>query len=794
MRFSSLLDKWFGNSSNVPGQGLETAFEHSWPVPIGITLLGILIVLGVVLTVYHFEQRGGRPIRALLAALRIGVFGLALFMLYGWVRHQHQTELPQLVIAVDVSESMAFDDAYESPRFRRAVERIVGPNVSDATRVKLAGALLNDQRRGWIGRLSAAYRIKLFRLGDGTRRVGAEESATELWKATDAASRLGDGLLEILKGQRGLSTAAVILLTDGANTGGASVSRAAEYARANRIPLHIVGIGSERPPADVRISDLLVEEAVFTGDLLDFNFQLHSHGFAGRGATVRVTRGDSGEVVAEQEVTLPKDGESLPVSIAYRPTEEGIFEHMVEVLPLDTEADHDNNRLPRRIAVRNATIRVLLVQAAPSNEYRFLKNLLSRATGHADGSGRAIELTTVLQESDIQQTQQDATAARLFPVRREDLFAYDVLILGDADPGYFTESSLQNISDFVTERGGGLLMFPGPRFMPRAYADTALATLFPFDAATTQLPTEDSLDTAGRSLRLTALGKEVAFLQLADVKGEHEKTWSRLPPARWFIDTPDLKPAAVVLAEHPTRRLLNGTALPMITLQFVGAGKVLFHSTDETYLWSRLDGSDEYYARYWTQAIRYLGHFKLETADVSVAVATNSQQYLDGDVVHVRVTFRDDRLAPVETGGVTVTVEHQDGKRHVIPLVRGQASRGEFDGQLTNLPVGSYKLWLTTPTLDRSPPLHEFSVNSRDREMSVLQMNSKELAAAARLTRGQFYTLETAARLPSRLPRGKQVRIGALPADPIWNSPWIAGLFVILLTTEWTLRKRVGLL
>jgi len=33
-----------------------------------------------------------------------------------------------------------------------------------------------------------------------------------------------------------------------------------------------------------------------------------------------------------------------------------------------------------------------------------------------------------------------------------------------------------------------------------------------------------------------------------------------------------------------------------------------------------------------------------------------------------------------------------------------------------------------------------------------------------------------------------------MPPRPLWNAPMLAGLFVVLLGTEWMLRKRCGLL
>jgi hypothetical protein len=73
-------------------------------------------------------------------------------------------------------------------------------------------------------------------------------------------------------------------------------------------------------------------------------------------------------------------------------------------------------------------------------------------------------------------------------------------------------------------------------------------------------------------------------------------------------------------------------------------------------------------------------------------------------------------------------------------------------------------------------------------------MDAADLKFAADETRGKFYTLETADRLLKDLPRGRQVRIESLPPQPIWNSWKLAALLVVLLTGEWLLRKKAGML
>ncbi len=79
-------------------------------------------------------------------------------------------------------------------------------------------------------------------------------------------------------------------------------------------------------------------------------------------------------------------------------------------------------------------------------------------------------------------------------------------------------------------------------------------------------------------------------------------------------------------------------------------------------------------------------------------------------------------------------------------------------------------------------------------EMARLQMDAADLQAAADISDGRFYTFDQADQLLQDLPPGHQVRIDSLPPPPIWNSPLAALLFVILITTEWLLRKRAGML
>ncbi len=774
---------------------MEVTLVHTWPLPAWLTVAFIGVVAAYVLAIYLREPGAARrPLRVLMTMMRVSLIILVIVMMYGWMRNRYRTDLPDLVVAVDDSESMSLADSYGAKQLPAWLPLPQGGRETPK-RIDLARRFLLRDKAETLRYLAENYHVKLYWIGESARieSGGVDQWTAKLRKleATGTASRLGRNLRSILQAQRGRPTAAIIMLTDGVTTEGKTISEAAAGAHRRGIPLYLIGLGDERPPRDVRVTDVLVDDVVFLGDLVHFDASVAGTGFGAQQVQVRLRRADTNKILAKQTVNLAGDSRPQRVRLSYRPEKKGDFRFVVEVEPLEGEANLDNNRVQRIVHVRDETIRVLLVQEYPSYEFRYLKTLLQRGLKRS-GHGKAIELTTVLQEADAGYVGQDETARRAFPVNRDALFAYDVVIFGDVNPSYLSRPVMENLVAFVMERGGGLVLIAGPRYMPLAYRNTPLETLFPGNLDTVTLPTAKQLLEQSYRVRPTRLGMTSPMMQIADSVSASAKIWSQLPPIRWFAAIPDLRPSARVLAECNGTRGGSRRTWPIICEQFVGAGRVLFHATDETYLWARYEGSDQYYERYWRQAIRSLSRSKLLDSNRKVELVLERERYYRGETVRMRVQFLDERVAPAADDGVTVIVERDSGRRRRITLHRDALRRGVFETSVTHLPDGSYRAWVSVPILPGKPPARRFTVLPPPGERARLEMDATDLKRAAKVSRGKFYTIQTARRLRSDLPRGRQVRIETLPSTPVWNSPWLAGLFVILLVSEWLLRRRLG--
>ena len=795
--FEKLLNVIFRDPLPSSGQGLEVNYVHSWPWPPWLTLLFFIAAGIYAVTIYMNESgRVARPIRLGMAAIRLAIIGLLVTMMYGWMRDRYRTDLPDVILAIDDSESMDVVDLYQDRALQDRLERRIGAIELDrTTRLALAKTVLLENDSRWLRSLNERYNVKYYQIAATARPQRLDEESQQKvirqLTADQPSSRLGAGLRDILESQRGRPTAAVIFFTDGATTDGRSLGEMAQYARRKSVPLFLIGLGDKNPPRDVRLSDLLVDDVVFAGDLVNFDFKISGTGFAEEEVLVRLKQKGLSNVLSEQTVSLIGDGTQQAVRLSYRPEDEGEFEFQVEIEPLDAEGNVANNRLSRIVRVRDETIRVLFVQEYPNFEFRFLKSLLQRSVRGETGE-KAIQLTTVLQDADLDYAALDETAQRVFPVSRDELYEYDVILFGDVNPSYLSRPVMANLADFVKQRGGGVVFIAGPKFTPLSYRDTPLEDLFPVELDTASLPDADSLIDESFVVEPTPLGMISPQMQLADSPAASLEVWRRLPALRWLLRTPDTKLGVRILAEHPAGATSAGQRLPVVCLQFVGAGKVIFHATDESHRWARMDGNEQYFERYWLQTIRYLSRSKLLGASRAAEMPSDQNAYFQGEGVPLRVRFLDERAAPETDDGVVVVVERDGGRRRRVKLKRDVARRGIFEGSVSNLELGTYRAWLVAPLLEGSAPSRRFSVVPPPGEHARLEMDAADLQAAAEGSQGKFYTIETVHQLLGDLPRGRQVRIEALPATPIWNSPWLAGLFVILLVTEWLLRKKLG--
>jgi hypothetical protein len=784
-----------GVAAPQPGEAInpQIRLEQPWPQ----SLLVFTVLGSVLLIIWLYRREGKASIvwKLLLAGVRIALVLLAMFMLSEAVLSVERTGLPYLTIVVDNSASQRIADQYEKPEVKAALDRLAVPGADgQATRLAISKGLILKDRARLIRALEVEHKVRFYVVSGATRSLtevdrpeDVDKAVKELQavEATGSQSRLGDGLRHVLTELRGAPPSAIVLFSDGQTTEGEPLSKAAELAEKKGVPLFTVGVGSEEPARDIELTELLVDDVVFVDDAVRFQAKLLAKGFSGEKVVIRLKEADAGNKspgaaseVASKEVEAPADGKPSRVELVYHPKTTGERIFIMEVEQRPRELQVENNRIERVITVRREKLKVLYVDSEPRYEFRYLKNYLER--------DETIELNVVLLSSDPEYSDEDRSAVPTFPAAKEALFAYDVVIVGDTDPSALSQPQMQSLVEFVTDKGGGVLFIAGELFNPLAYRRTPLEFLLPIELSDARNPTAIGAAVSAFRPELTLEGRASPIFRLGDDDAASAQIWERLPQLFWYFEAPRKKPAALVLAEHPTIFGADGK-LPLMLYQFVGFGKVMFHAVDDTWRW-RFRAGDSYFGRFWVQTVRFLARSRL-LGQRQAEVQTDRRRYQRGQPIQFRVRFPNPGLAPTR-GDVVVQVERagQGPRKLTLKLVPG--TRNLFEGALPQAQEGDYDVRLVPPPVLDPIPMTSFHVDPPISEFEHIEMNASELIRAAEATKGKFYTPLTADSLLKDLPKPANVRLDTDPPIPLWNTWPVLSVFLGLLTAEWVFRKR----
>lgn len=798
-RLTQALVSRLGVAPPNPGERIVPRLRFDQPWSQVITFAVVFFGIGLIYLLYRRER--GIPAwgRWTLTALRCLLFLLGLVTVNELVLAIDRTGLPHLAIMVDDSASQALADQYSDAEVAAAVEKITGASGSalkELPRIEIAKRWIVRDSGSLLTRLQKNHRLKLYALGSTTRLVAdvdkPEQVATAVEEVKKMApdsteSRLGDGVKQVLSELRGIPPTALIVLTDGQTTDGDTLVKAAEQARRADVPLYLVGLGDPQPPKNIELADMEVDDVAFVDDVIPFSARLTSQGFAGEELTLRLseqtTPNGQPRLLTTKTVKAPPDGRAIRIpELDHRPRETGEITYIIESVPKDREQSTADNRVTRKVTVKKEKLKVLLVDGQPRYEYRYLKNFLER--------DETIQLSALLLSSDPEYADQDNAAVPVFPTNRDDLFSYDVVILGDVPPGFLTPTQMKNLVDFVTIKGGGLIQIAGQGSAPLAYKGTPIEDLLPVELADARDPTRGAAadDLAAFRPRLTLEGRSSPIFRFGNDEAASMTIWDGLQELYWYMDAPRKKPAAVVLAEHPTAVGSDGP-LPLLLYQFAGSGKVYYQGLDDTWRW-RFRVGDKYFGRYWIQLIRFMARNKLMGNRQAELIADRAR-YQRGDMVQLRVRFVNPASIPAGNS-VRIELARPGLPPRLIDLPKVAGSKNLFQTGMNTLPEGSYTArLLPPPVLDPPVPPAAFVIEPPASERARPSMNRDELTQAARISGGRFFTAAGLDTLIGTLPPPAKVPLDTDPPIPVWNSWPVFLLFLLILLAEWLLRRRL---
>ena len=743
-----------------------------------------------------------------LRALAAAVLVLALFEPIA-ARIWRETVRGRVLVAVDDSESMTTVDPKRPAEELKALSTSPGDRVEGLTRRDIARRLI-DGPDSALARLSADHDVRSTAF---SRDALPETPLHDLAESLRKPPRTGDparsttdwasALAQALKLPDDAPVLGVVLLTDGRQNAPGDPSPLVDRLAARGIPIYPVLVGSTTPPPDNAVASVKAPEGVNRGDVAHVSASIKLDGLE-PDTGVQVTLDRPGFEPIRQIIRVPAD-RSRPTATFRVPLDvEGPIPLTVSVEagPDDVRPDNDKRTVVVRVADDKA--RVLLVDGEARWEFQYLRNALARdprvtvdaVVFHQPG-------TTGSAES----TYPTTLAPRPEKPATDPLGRYDAIVVGDVDPADLPPETWARLDAYVAERGGTLVLLPGPRFWPTLAGEGAKALLPVLD------PRPLAIDMASLDPAHPALPPGLALIPPANVLDDPDawpmlqvgegaegsrSTWSGLPRLPWVI-AGKAKPSASTLASALGRED-DGAA---IAAQPYGLGKVLWVGTNGTWRW-RFRVGDEIHHRFWGQVIRWAGSGTLAVGNRAVRHGPLRPRVGEGEGARLQARISEDVTDLPPDLLIAARVFRRDSSAEAVAVVPLRPVVGQprvFEGVAPGLPEGNYVVRLDAPQLlalsqsQGAGPIPEAPLEVAPRDTS----ERVELAAArdplerlAAATGGKVFADHQAARLPAFL-KSKTKPVERTEETPLWDHPGTLILFFTILTAEWIVRKRAGL-
>ncbi|HEV3259718.1 MAG TPA: hypothetical protein VG013_22815 [Gemmataceae bacterium] len=773
----------------------------------------LVAVAGAGVFFLYFRERGriGVARRSLMAVLRIAAIGLlALLLLRPVLVAEYRGERPRgVTLLIDNTLSMRQRDKRLSApdRLRVAIaENLLPPRTSvtstaspgsippktsrDPERAHLVRAVLSNPRLHLLDGLRRPGSLRTYLFGQRLRGIEdrPDEDLLDAFKANESRTALADAIKELLLRKEGDLPSAVVIMTDGRdNASKMPLDEVAEECARLKVPLHIYGVGSTEG-GTLQLKDMAVADTLFYEDAVSVPVRWRCHGL--KRGTVAITLTMNGQAVPlvdaqgreqpAREVEV-REGEDLRTVLTFVPHKGSAPEERVDLVAAirlkGNDAFRDDLKRPVRIIDRR--VKVLYIENSPRWEYKFLQAALLR--------DHRVEPRFLLVNGDPDVLKGGEPFLPAFPAR-DQLFAYDLLILGDVAATYLGTEHMEWIRDFVNE-GGGLVVIAGRQHAPAGYVDTSLAEVLPVEVLPVRFEPGSDARPQPFVPVLTDAGKRHDMLALADTEEENLRTWKELPGIYWQYPVVKLRAGARSLLDHPQLRLKAGDKpMPLLASQYYGKGESLFLATDETWRW-RYNAGDHYFARFWGQVIYQVGLPHLLGNARRAQLALERSDVVLGRPCSVYAHLFDKDFRAFKAEHVFARLEFLDARsgdqasRDVrLEAVPGQA--GEFRALLANEVPGRFELKLEG---DEPASLQYRVALPPQHELEPVGMAEDALREAARASGGRFYREEDLHRLADDI-EPRKVAFTQRQEVLLWN-PLALALFVCLVTAEWTLRK-----
>jgi uncharacterized membrane protein len=773
--------EFFFKYSRATYERAELVFASGWPVWL-LVALSVAAAVAIGISIWQRRAALGVVRATVLGALQTALVAAVLVLLWrpALVTQTLRPQENSVAVLLDTSGSMLYGNEEES-RLQQAID-----SLTDSA----------------LPALQEKFAVNLFSFAGDLNELPSLEQVPPPGPVT----HIGDALLNVLRGAQSGAVAAVVLVSDGAdNSADFDQAKIAEIASFG-VPVHAVGVGAETMPNDLEIDDVQLPAIGMPGSTVSAQVSIRHSGATL--AQLKVYDGDA--IIAAEPIQLPNTSSVTTRWVDIDVGEAGVRDLRFAVDALPGETNVINNARLRPMEVPEQRRHILYIEGEPRWEYKFIRRAID--------DNPAVRVASLLKTTPNKFYRQGVESPEElvdgFPIEELDLFRYDALMIGSFEAAALTPEQHDMIREFVSRRGGTLLMLGGRRGLTDGgWGATSVAEVLPV-----RLPELDGPSFVRESAMamLAPAGVNSAMTRLEADEKANEAAWAGLPALADFQTVGATKPGAETLLEAR----FAGRTEPLLVHQRYGSGHSYVLATGGTWRWQmQLPHEDQRHETFWRQLLQAAA----TTAPQAVTLTSDRVFYGDESTVRLRAEVRDKSYEPATDAVVTLEVSDGRGPPTTLPMTPVAGERGVYEAAYETGHTGVFRFEAVARTAGgadlapetdvdagpepaaaaagaeaQAPSTEElgrarFAVRREDGliEHYRVAQNRPLLERLAAATGGSYFAVDDVGRLPEAVSFSEAGSVERQVLD-LWNIPIAFLLLLLLKAGEWLVRLYWG--
>lgn len=731
----------------------------------GILICIVLVIVGYA-TLKSIQGLDSIKKKAIIAFLYLASFSLILLMLLNPALkvENYREEKPTLAVLIDNSWSMNL------------------PYGADGvTRIQKVRDYISNNN-AFISDIEKKFFVKYYTFDDSLHASSLDYVNSAVPGGRD--TNIVKSVEELVADQARSKIDSVIIFSDGAeNVGLEGIPES--LSRDINFKINTVFASNDNNFPDLWIDSIKSTDVAFIRYPIHIGVTVKSIGFGGMSIPLTLKEGE--HVISIKDILIDSSSGQGFADFLVTPNSLGRKIYTVSIPRVEGDFIEENNQLSFVCDVIINKIRVLHISGGPSWDVRFLRKTLKRNPN--------IDLVSffILREAtDLVFAAQDDLSLIPFPATEifgKELDSFDVVIFQNFDfrPYGIFSSQLENLKNFVIRDGGGFLIIGGGKsFNSVDYESSPIADILPVELGYSPGRDNRSFDDREFLTALTEVGVRHPILRIIPNEYDNEQNWTQLPGLEGLNRIGELKSRAI-----PLIKTQGGD--PLLVVEQLSAGKVAAFLSDSSWKWGFMGPGEgnisAYYERFWNRLLLWL----IDDPELSeIRLKTDKSSYMVGETPKIDVLTTNDRQ---EDDTIKATMVKPDGKE--VRMDVKSVSSGTLNYRPDIEENGNYTVKARIERSD-NPVENDitsetaFIVEPPENEIKGPTTNETLLKLLAAKTGGQSITLRDD---PTRLGIESTPikKITGYKTEQLWDKYWIFILLVLILSSEWILRRKWGL-